>query len=66
MLTAKDLAKAKRGIAPAQLAKDTGAYEHGAMRRWVGKDVELVRLSMKSSTMFDGESRTNEGDAITC
>ena len=62
MLTAKKLAKAKRSLSPARLVEMTGSYDHAAMRRWVGDDVGLIRISMKSSTTFDGESRTNEGD----
>jgi hypothetical protein len=66
MLTVNDLTKTKRVITPARIVEMTGSYDHSAMRRWIGDDAALIRVSMKSSTAFDGESRTNEGDPSPC
>lgn len=44
------------------MVAESGAYDHGELTRWDGKDSDLIRLSMKSSTYFDGEASTNEGD----
>jgi hypothetical protein len=62
MLTARDLARSKQAMTVGQLAETTGGYNHATQRRWNGQDAALVRFSMKSSTLFDGESKTNEGD----
>lgn len=62
MFSVMDLARKKQQISAAALSAETGPYDHAAMRRWVGKDVDLIKTSMKSSTAFDGESKSNEGD----
>ena len=62
MIIISDLARPKRAVTRTQVVSESGAYDHGAMKRWVGRDTELIRLSMKSSTAFDGESSSNEGD----
>lgn len=63
MLQPKDLARSKQAITVGQLALQTGDYNHGTQRRWNGDDAQLIAFSMKSSTGFDGESKTNEADA---
>jgi hypothetical protein len=63
MLRGKDLSRAKLSISRDDLLVETGSYDHGMQRRWVGKDLKLIKYSMKSSTMFDGESKTTEGDS---
>lgn len=62
MIGLLDLARPKHGITRTQVVAESGAYDHGDMKRWDGKDTDLIRLSMKSSTAFDGESSTNEAD----
>ncbi len=62
MITISDLARPKRAVTRNQVASESGAYNHVDMKRWAGKDTELIRLTMKSSTGFDGESKSNEGD----
>ena len=62
MLSVKDLARPKQAMTVGSLATLTGDYSHAAQRRWTGRDVALLKFSMKSSTLFDGESKTNEGD----
>ncbi len=62
MIGISDLARPKRAITRTQVAAESGAYDHGNMKRWDGRDSDLIRLSMKSSTAFDGESSSNEGD----
>jgi hypothetical protein len=62
MLTARDLARAKQAMTVGELAEKTGGYDHATQRRWNGQNAALIRFSMKSSTLFDGESKTNEGD----
>lgn len=63
MLTAMNLARSKQVSKVSQLAALTGPYDHATQRRWNGADVELITFSMKSSTQFDGESKTNEADS---
>ncbi|AWB10435.1 hypothetical protein TDSAC_1086 [Thermodesulfobium acidiphilum] len=63
MLRGKDLARAKISISKEELLAETGSYDHIMQRRWVGKDLKLIKYSMKSSTMFDGESKSTEGDS---
>ena len=63
MLQPKDLARSKQAATVDQLAIQTGGYDHRTQRRWNGRDVQLIVFSMKSSTSFDGESKTNEPDA---
>jgi hypothetical protein len=62
MITIKNLVRSRQRVSQPQLAAETGAYDHGAMKRWRGKDTALIRLTMKSSTSFDGEASNNEGD----
>ncbi len=62
MIALSDLARPKHAITRTQVVAEAGAYDHGDMKRWDGKDTDLIRLSMKSSTFFDGEASTNEGD----
>lgn len=62
MLQPRDLARSKQAMTVGQLAAETGDYSHASQRRWNGRDVQLIAFSMKSSTFFDGESKSNEGD----
>ena len=62
MLTAMNLARSKQVSKVSQLAALSGPYDHVTQRRWDGAGVQLIAFSMKSSTMFDGESKTNESD----
>ncbi len=62
MIALSDLTRPKHAITRNQVVVESGAYDHGDMKRWDGKDTDLIRLSMKSSTAFDGERSTNEGD----
>jgi hypothetical protein len=62
MLTPMSLARSKQVARIGQLAMLTGNYDHATQRRWNGCDVQLIAFSMKSSTAFDGESKTNEAD----
>ncbi|AEE14732.1 hypothetical protein Thena_1111 [Thermodesulfobium narugense DSM 14796] len=63
MLREKDLARAKISISKEELLTETGSYDHSMQRRWIGKDLKLIKYSMKSSTMFDGESKSTEADS---
>ncbi len=63
MLRGRDLSRAKLSISKDELLTETGSYDHIMQRRWVGKDLKLIKYSMKSSTMFDGESKSTEGDS---
>jgi hypothetical protein len=56
-----DLARGKLGVSTTDLTALTGPYDHRTQRRWNGNDAALVAFSMKSSTLFDGESKTGEG-----
>lgn len=62
MIGLSDLARPKHAVTRTQVVAESGAYDHGDMTRWDGKDTDLIRLSMKSSTAWDGEASTNEGD----
>jgi hypothetical protein len=62
MITIADLARPKRAVTRTQVASQSGAYDHADLKRWAGNDTELIRLSMKSSTAFDGEAKSREGD----
>lgn len=62
MIGLSDLARPKHAVTRPQVVAESGAYDHGDMTRWDGKDTDLIRLSMKSSTAWDGEASTNEGD----
>ncbi|MGC8502980.1 hypothetical protein [Desulfurella sp.] len=44
------------------MIKETGDYNFKEQRRFVGSNFDLIIWSTKSSTMFDGESSTNEAD----
>ncbi|MEO1785058.1 hypothetical protein V4762_08325 [Thermodesulfobium sp. 4217-1] len=63
MLRGRDLSRSKLSISKDELLTETGSYDHIMQRRWVGKDLKLIKYSMKSSTMFDGESKSTEGDS---
>ncbi|OSS42189.1 hypothetical protein DESAMIL20_1742 [Desulfurella amilsii] len=63
MKTLKDFARQKERIAFEKLVADTGSYNFKEQRRFVGADLRLIIWSTKSSTMFDGESSTNEADS---
>lgn len=63
MLQPQDLARTKQAASVEQLAAETGPYDHRTLRRWNGDDSHLILFSMKSSTAFDGESKTNEADS---
>mgnify|MGYP000924622059 CR=1 FL=1 len=56
MITISDLARQKHAVTRNQVASDSGAYNHSDMKRWAGKDTDLIKLTMKSSTAFDGEA----------
>lgn len=62
MIALSDLARPKHAVTRTQVVSESGSYDHRDMKRWDGKDTDLIRLSMKSSTAFDGESSSNEGD----
>jgi hypothetical protein len=62
MITISNLMRSRQRVSQAELAAETGAYDHAAMKRWQGNDTALIRLTMKSSTSFDGEAKNNEGD----
>jgi hypothetical protein len=63
MLEPKDIARSKQAITVTQLGDITGNYDHKTQRRWNGRDAQLIAFSTKSSTSFDGESKTNEADS---
>ncbi|NTW84256.1 MAG: hypothetical protein HGB36_12995 [Chlorobiaceae bacterium] len=63
MLTPKDLARPKGYISHAALVAETGNYDYETQSRWNGNDSNLVKWSTKSSTSWDGESKTNEADS---
>jgi len=62
LLSAKDLAKPKQTDGLSSLLAQTGPYDYRLQRRWKGRDVALIRWTMKSSTSFDGEDPKNEAD----
>jgi hypothetical protein len=62
MITAKNIAKTKGSIPISDLFAETGPYDHYRQARWTGRESRLIRWSMKSSTMFDGEDKSNEDD----
>ncbi len=63
MFTPKDLARPKGYISHSALLAETGLYDYESQSRWSGNDSKLIQWSTKSSTSFDGESKTNEADA---
>ena len=65
MITIHSLLRSKQAISRTRLAAETGDYDHHSMKRWQGNYTALVRLTMKSSTAFDGEAKNNEGDRST-
>jgi|YelNatPaOPRAMG01_1025707.scaffolds.fasta_scaffold33652_1 hypothetical protein len=63
MKTLKDFARQKERVTFEKLALETGDYNFKEQRRFCGGDLRLIIWSTKSSTMFDGESSTNEADS---
>lgn len=63
MKTLKDFARQKQRVTLEAFVCETGNYDFKKQRRFSGGDLRLIIWSTKSSTMFDGESSTNESDS---
>lgn len=56
IISPKDIAKTKEAMCTYNsLITQTGQYDHTHQRRWVGKDPQLIRWTLVSDTLFDGE-----------
>ncbi len=63
MKKVENFARQKERVTFDGLLKETGDYDFNRQRRFMGGDLRLIIWSTKSSTMFDGESSTNEADS---